>query len=406
MAAPMAHLPPGVPPPLIPSMDPERFVSVGLANNFNGRPVSLFLLPRKSEKGKKAGTYGLSVELNIQADDTTLGPNHDGMVTEYMNADTLAQWVPSRVDPVWNGSTYIYTPAGSNNGQPATLDDYLALSLGRTPDGRIIGFPTGEIDPVTQQPKTAVLPPEDWKGYFPIPGKMCSRTELMRGTKWQQFLKEVAKTGYRERAPHINWWDFRKFLLGSYFTWVRVPFEFSGGQAPVMDDGEKRIETLCPTMLLDLGPVAGTSISVAVPAGVPVSAPLAPAPLPVVAPAAPVAPVAAPVQVTQPASMASLADLTQAVAASPLGGKDPAIVSAAANAILTALVAQWVAAGSNPNSPVNKTAAGTAVYEGLNRQGLDSGLGLRFVNDNEWMEGDERTFSYDAAKGLLLPLNA
>lgn len=389
-----AGAPPGAPPPVIPSFDPDQAVSVGRANNFNGRVLSLLAVPwlvEKDIKGRgKIKLYELSAELKILADDHSL--SQDGIVTEYLKMDQLSQFVPSRVDPVWNPQTgqWVYTPAGTVGGQPATLETYLALANGQN------GFPSAEIDPGTGQPKWAQVAPDDWKGFFVIPGPACARTGLMKGTKFQHFTSELKRLGYHTMAPHINWADFRQFLVGVYGTWVRLPFVFTGGQVPAGSD--KSIETLCLTQVLDLGPVSG--------AGGPQAAQAAQAVAQAVSVAVPVAPVAsapmpapAPAPVPVPATSAPAA-----VAASPLGGKDPALVSQAANNILTALVAQWVAAGSNPVTAVTKTLAGTAVYEGLNAQGLDGGLGLRFINDNEWMEGDERGFAYDASKGMLLPL--
>lgn len=403
MPAGFAGLPPGAPPPAIISFDPDQAVSVGRANNFNGRVLSILATPwlvEKDVKGKgKIKLYELAAELTILADDHSLGK--DGIVTEMMKMDQLSQFVPSRVDPVWNPQTqqWVYTPAGSAGGQPVTLETYLALANGQT------GWESAEIDATTGLKKWAQLPPDDWKGYFVIPGPACSRTGLMKGTKFQHFTTELKRLGYHTMAPHINWADFRQFLVGVYGTWVRLPFVFTGGQTPqgMGGAGGREIETLCLTQVLDLGPISGAGSPqpqalVALDPGATKYYTPGPAIQPQPAPAAAATtPSPAPAPVAQPEP--------QTVATSPLGGKDPAIVSAAANEILTNLVTQWVAGGSNLAAAVNKTLAGTAVYEGLNQRGLDAGLGLRFVNDPEWMEGDERGFAYDASRGMLLPLS-
>jgi hypothetical protein len=388
----------GVPPPNIPSNHPDQFVSVGLANNFNGRVQSLAYLARKIEAGKQAkektakeGIYELAVELSILADDRSLGK--DGIVTDYIKADVLTQWVPSRTDPVWvsvpgegqYGGHWQYTPAGTIQGMPATLDMYELLALGKS------GFPTPDnaIDPATGQPKTAVLPPDDWKGWFLIPGKNNSREGLMKGTKWNHFTTELERTGYRTMAPQINWGDFRQFLIGVYGTWVRMEFTFSGGSAPPQMPGQqgnaRKIETLCLAKILDLGPISG--------AGGPITL-STPAPAPAVAPVV-TAPVAA-VQVPAPTPATP--------AASPLGGKDPAVVSAAMDKMLGGLVAAKVASGAGG---ATQQEAATLVYNELTSQGLDAALGLRWMNevaDDGWMLGDERPFAYDQVAAKLLPL--
>lgn len=394
-------VPPGVPPPNIPSNHPDQFVSVGLANNFNGRALSLYYLARKIEAGKNAkeksakeGIYELAVEINIQADDESLG--HNGIVTEYIKADVLTQWVPSRVDPVWvsvpgegqyNGH-WQYTPAGTIGGVQATLDMYELLALGKS------GFPVfgqggqPELNPDGTS-KTAVLPPDDWKGWFVIPGKNNSRQGLMKGTKWNHFTSELERVGYRSKAPHINWGDFRQFLVGVYGTWTRMEFTFSGGAAPPRMPGQQgKIETLCLSSILDLGPISGNGGPVAV-AAPPV--PAAALTMQVPAPAAAVAPAA---QAPAPAASAS-----------PLGGKDPALVSAAMDKMLAALVAAKVAVGQ-PGATQQEAA--TLVYNELGTQGLDQALGLRWMNDVQdggWMVADERQFAYDQKTGMLLPLS-
>lgn len=388
------NVPAGVPPPMMASSNPDRMVQAGLANNFNGRVASLWLLPRKVQSGKKKGVYELFCELNIQADDSGLG--HDGIVTEYFKVDQLSQWVPSRVDPVWNGTAWVYTPAGSVAGQPATLETYMALHGGN-------GFPSGKFD-AQGRAETSVLPPDDWRGWYAIPGAQNSRQDFMKGTKWEAFTKALRTLGYDKAAPHVNWGDFRQLLVGVYGKWLRMPFEFSGGVAPVDEGGDgqqKKPETLCMVELLDLGPISGVAGRSMV-AGGGLAAPAAV----VVAPAT-VAPAPAPVFDAQSmiaaASIGALPGQAGPVAATPAGGltakNDPRAVSDATNAILTAAVAQKPAG-------ILKSEGGSLVYEGVNNLGLDGALALRWLNDNEWMEDDERTFGYDAAKGLIVPLPA
>lgn len=361
MPAPAAPTgaPPGIPPPRLASSNPDTMVSTGLASNFNGRVHSLFLLPRKVTAGKKVNTYGLYCELNILADDTSLGK--DGLVTEYMNVSSLNQWVPSAVDPVWNPARndYDYIPAGNG----ATLDLYMALHEGKA------GFP------VPGSTETAILPPADWKGFFAIPGKQNSMTGFGKGTKYEQFTQALKTLKYHERAPHINWDDFRQFLLGVYGHWTRIPFEFKGGQPPPdagADQKQRTIDTLCMTEILDLGPISGNGaggarVQVAVPA-----MPAAAAPVSAPAAAAPTTPAAA--------------------------RRDPAAIAAAINEILTALVAQAGATG------VSKNDIGAAVFEQVNARGLDGASALMLINDASWLEGDDRTFGYRAVDGRLLPL--
>lgn len=375
-AAPMTSvaIPPGAPPPRIAMSNPDQMVNVGLANNFNGRVLSMSLLPRKQSKGKKKDTYTLAVEITIQADDTSIGK--DGLVIEYLNVCGLNQWVPSRTDPQWNGAQWIYTPAGG------TLDQYLALHQGTTgwPD------PTGKMKPDGSGPELAVLPPDDWRGFFAIPGAQNSQDEFPKGGKWEQFNVELNKAGYRTKAPHINTGDFRQFLVGVYGHWVRLPFEFKGSAAP--DDAQKT-DTLCLAEILDLGPISGKTNPTPGTATVTVQA--APAAMMSAAPAS-----AVPAQV--PAAVAAaVAAPASPVPPSPLGRNDPAAISQATNEIITGM------ALAKPTG-VTKQEAGVSVFEGVNARNLDGATALRFLNDNDWMEDDERTFGYDASKGLILPL--
>lgn len=352
-------IPPGAPPPRIASARPSEMVSTGLANNFNGRVVSGWFLPRKYKTGKKANTYSLFYELNIQADDDTLG--RGGIVTEYYKISGLNQWVPSRTEPVWDGQRWVYTPAGGD------LSLYMKLHTGEA------GFPVANGQPG----ETAMLPPDDWRGFFATPGAQNSTDNFPKGTKYEQLLLELEKAGYAAKAPHINWGDTRQFLVGVYGTWVRLPYEFKGGAAP--DDAQKT-DTLCLAQILDLGPISGSGTMVAG-AGGPAEA--------------------VPAQVSIPAAVATTpvpAPAAAVASASPLGRNDPRAISDATNEILTALAAQKGAAG------LAKQDAGVAVFEGVNNRNLDGATALRFLNDNEWMEADERTFGYDASRGLVLPL--
>lgn len=376
------NVPAGVPPPMMASSNPDRMVQAGLANNFNGRVASLWLLPRKVQSGKKKGVYELFCELNIQADDSGLG--HDGIVTEYFKVDQLSQWVPSRVDPVWNGTAWVYTPAGSVAGQPATLETYMALHGGN-------GFPSGKFD-AQGRAETSVLPPDDWRGWYAIPGAQNSRQDFMKGTKWEAFTKALRTLSYDKAAPHVNWGDFRQLLVGVYGKWLRMPFEFSGGVAPVdegVDGQQRKPETLCMVELLDLGPISGVAGRSMV-AGGGLSAPAA-----VVTPA-PAAPAPAPATVLS----ASVAAPIVAPVAAPGGPgltarNDPRAVSDATNAILTQLAA------SKGHLGATKAEAGAVVFEGVNNMGLDGALALRWLNDPDWMEDDERTFWYVPSKGKL-----
>jgi hypothetical protein len=352
-------------------------VSTALAQNFNGRVVSIWFLPRKVQKGKRAGAYEMFAEVNIQADDHTLGK--DGIVTEYYKAALLSQWVPSRTDPVWDGQRWVYTPAGTIQGQPVGLDTYLAL---HTADVSKTGFPTatGKVNP-DGTPETAVMPPDDWRGWFAIPGAQNSSDGLPKNTKWGQFTAKLKETGYAAKAPHINWGDMREFLIGVYGYWIRVPFEFTGGQAPE-GSGDQKIDTLVLGQILDLGPISGVGGPTTPPAPAAIASP---------APALQ----AAPATTAPPMQMAMPTTVTVSAGGS---GSDP--ISDATNEILTALVAQRGAAG------LTKAEAGQAVYDGVNSRNLEGARALLLVNDPAWMEGDARTFGYDAARGLLVPLPA
>ncbi len=369
------NVPPGVAPPRIASADHE-FANTGLANKFNGRVESIWLLPRMYKKGAKAFQYQCFVELNIRADDTTLG--RDGLVTEYYKAAGLNQWVPCRdIHMTPAGDGWVYVPAGSVNGQPATLEIYQLLSEGKT------GFPTGKTNP-DGTAELAVLPPDDWRGWFAIPGLQNSTDNWPRGTKWAQFKDELNNVKYKERAPHIQWGDFRQFLVGVYAHWVRMPFVFSGGSAPA--DAEKT-DTLCIAEILDLGPISGRGQTVQVQVAAPVAAMPAPAPAPIAmqAPVA-MAPMPAPAPVAAPASAAAA------------NRSDPAAIDSATNAIITQLVTAKGPTG------VTKAELGNPVFQGVNAQGLDGARALLLVNDPDWMEGDARTFAYDRVKGLAVPL--
>lgn len=374
--------PPGAPPPRRPSGNPEKDVGGGLANNFMGRVHLLAFLPRKISAGKKTGCHELFVELVIQADDHSLGK--DGVVIEYMKADQLNQWVPSNSDPVWDGANYIYTPAGG-----VGLDVYQLLHEGRTgwpeigPDGQ----PKYEGVNPDGSPKAvmSVLPPDSFRGYTVIPGPQNSRDEFLKGTKWQQFRKELKRIGYDTKAPHINWYDMRYFLVGVYGRWVRVPFKFEGG-APPEDFGKAdgqggqqrgELTTLCLDEIFDLGPISGKTApgaTIAVPAGVPagVPAPSMAQTLPAAMASAPTAPA------PTPAGAGTLGDLEAAV--------DQIIREAAAAKGATGLL---------------KSEAGVLVHATINAQGKDGAKAFLLVNDNEWLGGDARSFFYIPAKGLI-----
>lgn len=409
MPAMSMALPPGAPPPMI-GNSAEEFVSTGLANNFLGRVVGLWYVPRKypiqegkgrgAREGKKEA-YSLTALLQIQADDHSLG--QDGLVSEAMRMDDLSQWVPSRTDPQWNGQQWVYTPAGSIQGTPATLDNYMMLHNGA-------GFPTGktlldkEGRPVLDAngqpvPETMLIAPEDWWGWFAVPGLANNRARFKDGTKWAHFKGELIKLGYQQKAPHVNWSDFRQLLVGVYGKWVRVPFEFKGGgTAPKMADGQT-LDTLCLTEILDLGPISGTQGPQAMPA-VAVSAQAFAAPAAVATNQAQAQMFAQPTA-PAPLAVAAVPTPTQPVqqVAPSATRNDPAAISAAANEILTLAAQQKGVAG------LSKEEAGKLVFEGVNARGLDGATALRLLNDQDyeagWMVGAEREFWYIPAKGKL-----
>lgn len=357
-------IPAGAPPPRLGGSDPDKMVNTGFANHFNGRIESIWALPRKQQKGKKANTYTGFMELNIRADDTSLGQS--GLVTEYYGAFSLNQWVPSR-SVEWDAARnmWVYTPAGGD------LDAYMQLHTGAA------GFP------VPDKPgETAVLPPHDWRGWFVIPGKQNSQEDLGRGTKWHHFTTELKKTKYHELAPHINHHDYRQFLIGVYANFVRMPFVFQGGTPP--DSGgaesETKIETLCVNQILDLGPMSSPrTVQVAVPGTF--QAQVAPTPSPAPVPAPGIAQ-PAPVPGPAPAAPGSLSS-------------DPAAIEAATNEILTRLAVERGAAG------ISRADAGTVVFNELNQGGLQGALGLMKCNDKTWLAGDDRTFYFIPAKDQI-----
>lgn len=370
-----AGLPPGAPPPRLATANPDMFLNTGLASNFNGRVVSCWLLPRKYKTGKKENTYSLSFEITIQADDHSLGNN--GLVTEYLKVDNLSHWVPSRVDPQWDaaGQKWIYTPAGGD------INLYMKLHAGEA------GFPTPTPG------ETALLPPDEWRGWYAVPGAQNSRDGFMKQTKFEQFTTQLKVAGYHTKAPHINWGDMRQFLVGVYGYWVRLPYEFKGGNPP---EGAQKQDTLCLAEILDLGPISGAGGPVAAPVSamtIPAPATFTPTPSPAPAPvlSMPAGPPPGVVTgATIPAPMAPPAGLG--------GADDPLAISHATNEILTQLVA------GKPEG-VNKAAAGTAVFEGVNARGLQGAKALLLLNDPVWIVDDLRTFGYVPERGQLVPLS-
>jgi hypothetical protein len=367
-------IPPGAPPPRLGASHPDQLTGGGLANNFNGRVVSIWLLPRKYKTGKKANTYSGFAEITIKADDDSLGDH--GLVREYYNVTALNQWVPSRVEPVWNGQTWVYTPAGGDLGL------YMKLHTGEA------GFPV----PNGQPGETAIMPPDDWRGFFWIPGAQNADDKLRaKGTKWDQFITQLKLAGYYAKAPHVSTNDMRQFLIGVYGHWVRLDYEFTGGQAPAMEPGQNKPQTLCLAEILDLGPISG--------AGGPVAAG-AQAVQAMQAAVSPAALQTATIQAPQQVVAAPIA-APNAQAPAPAGAvarDDPAAISAASNEILTTLVAARGVAG------VLKGEAGQPLYDQLNTRGLNGARGLLLLNDIGWMEGDDRTFGYVAASGMMVPL--
>lgn len=395
MPTPGFSIPPGAPPPMFASANSDQAVSAGLANNFNGRVESVWFLPRKlgdKVQEKKKNTYELFAEVNIRTDDATLG--RDGIVTEYYKVDSLNQWVPSRTDPVWDGQRWVYTPAGNfSDGQgnvfPATLEHYMSLHLGQS------GFP---VPGDASGKETAVLPPESWKGWYMVPGLQNSRHGHMKGTKYDQFLEALKKTGYYQKAPHIQSFDMRQFLVGVYGFWVRIPYEWRGGQKPA---DAKDSDFLVMADILDLGPISGASgpvtsasVQVAVPAAVVAPVAPAPAPAPVVQPVVQ-APISAPGPAQSPANMTpQMMEATRPAAATAPSNDIPAI-EAALNESLTRQAQAAGAAG------VPILSALTVAYEELNGKGLNGAQALVYSKNHEWLGGDDRTFFYLESKGMI-----
>lgn len=402
-------IPPGAPPPKLGSVE-AAFEQTGMADKFNGRVESCWYCLRKYKTGKKAETYRLFFEINIRADDRTLGV--DGLVTEYLGVDDLRQWVPSRTDPIWNGTQWVYTPAGSISGQPVTLD--MAIPVNGQPmniwaalaEG-LSGFPSGKLKADGVTADTAMMAPDDWKGWYAIPGISNSHDNFAAQTKFEHFKKELEKTGYKARAPHINWADMRQFLVGVYGFWVRLPYSFKGegegaagigggqpGGGQPDGQGRKPIDPLCLGQIIDLGPISGAgpgpspavaAQSLSMPAPTPVPAP---APVPAAVPVP-----AQPVQMAMPGT--PVAQVAPMPATTPASATPDAIAQAQAltNQILTEMVA------SNPGG-LTKQQVGDIVFQ---RAGM---YGLGCLNDANWMVGDDRTFAFNPEKGLILPLPA
>lgn len=390
-------IPPGAPPPKLASAGAE-FEQTGLADKFNGRCESLWYCLRKYKTGKKAESYSLFVELNIRADDPSLGTN--GLVSEYFRADDLRQWVPSRTDPQWNGQQWVYTPAGSINGQPVSMDVFRALADG------LSGFPSGKFKADGVTPETAVTAPDDWKGWYAVPGPDNTHDNFAKNTKWDHFKKELEKTGYRQRAPHINWADLRQLLVGVYGFWVRLPYVFGDGTQQMdqqQGQGERKpIDPLCLGQVLDLGPISGAGgpvaagvSAMAVPAAQSLTmAPAAAAAVQYRDPASP-PPAPAPVQMDMPTAPAPASVPAAQVAPMPASATPDAkaLAEAITNQVLTELAQARGAAG------ISKADAGNAVFE---KAGAN---GLLFLNSADWMVGDDRTFGYVPEKGLIVPLS-
>jgi hypothetical protein len=390
-------VPPGVPPPMFAVANSDQAVSAGLANNFNGRVESVWFLPRKlgdKVKQEKRNTYELFAEVNIRADDATLG--RDGIITEYYKVDSLNQWVPSRTDPQWDPQSqrWVYAPAGNfsdaqGNVFPATFEHYMALHLGQS------GFP---VPGDATGKETAVLPPESWKGWYMVPGIQNSRHGHMKGTKWDQLLDAVKKTGYYQKAPHIQAFDMRQFLVGVYGFWVRIPYEWRGGSKPA---DAKDSDFLALAEILDLGPISGASgpVQVQVPASMPQVAAMpaqAPAPAPMAA-----APSPAPAPVVSSANMTpqQTGAAGQAPVAPTPAAATPSKEMAAIGAAVNEILAQQAQAAGAAGMPV--LSAGSAVFEGLNARGLNGAQGLLVMQDKAWLGGDDRTFFYVEHKGMI-----
>lgn len=374
-------IPPGAPPPKLASAGAD-FEQTGLADKFNGRCESMWYVLRKYKTGKKAESYSLFVELNIRADDPALGTN--GLVTEVFRAADLRQWVPSRTDPMWNGSQWVYTPAGTINGQPVSMDVFRALADG------LSGFPSGKFKADGVTPETAMTAPDDWKGWYAVPGPDNTQDNFPKNTKWDHFKKELEKTGYKAQAPHINWGDLRQLLVGVYGFWVRLPYSFGDGQQMQEtgggDGGRKPIDPLCLGQILDLGPISGAG-GVVVPAQQSLSGMGGMAP--VTAPVQVAAPAAAPTPAIQPAPAPVAAVVPVPASATPDAKAQAELVT---NQVLTELAQQRGPAG------ISKAEAGTVVFE---KAGAN---GLLYLNSADWMVGDDRTFGYVPEKGLIVPL--
>lgn len=342
----------GVPPPRFGVNVAEELVVTGLANNFIGKVVSLSYLPRKQQKGAKANTYTLFVELVIQSEDQSVGKN--GIVVEYYGCGNLNQWVPSSTEPVWDGNNWTYAPSGG------TVDDYMQLHLGES-GFEVEGSP-GEL---------AVMPPDNFRGHYVIPGKQNSQTNLPKGTKWSRMLDELTTLGYTPtKFPGVAFHDFRSFLIGTVAMWVRLPFEFKGGGKPLeMEPGQRGPEVLLPTEVYTWGTGGAPGVAAVAP-------PTTPAPA--------VRPATAPAQAP-----------TTAPAAAPAAG-----LEATVNEILTGYAVNAGEAGISKNDISN------TLFKELQARGLGAAAarGLVLLNNSDWMIGDERTFAYDAAAGMLYPL--
>lgn len=394
------NVPLGAPPPKFGSIE-AAFEQTGMADKFNGRVESCWYCLRKYKTGKKAETYRLFFELNIRADDSSLGS--DGLVTEYLGVDDLRQWVPSRTDPVWNEAQrqWVYTPAGSINGQLVTLDMTIPvngqlMNIWAALAEGLSGFPSGKLKADGVTPDTAMMAPDEWKGWYAVPGISNSHDNFAAQTKFEHFKKELEKTGYKARAPHVNWNDLRQFLVGVYGFWVRLPYSFKGDDGAGFQpdaQGRKPIDPLCLGQIIDLGPISGAGPGPV--AGVaPVAAQSLSMPTPTQEPLPPMSPAFAaavagapvlPAQMTMPGT----GTLPPPSSASP---DAKAQAEALTNQILTQMAAQ------NP-AGLTKKDVGDIVFQQAGMHGLGA------LNDAAWMVGDDRTFAFDPSRGLILPLN-
>lgn len=381
-------IPPGAPLPKMGNTGAD-FEATGMADKFNGRCESVWACLRKYKSGKKAESYSLFARVNIRADDPSLGTN--GLVSEFYRIDDLRQWVPSRIDPRYDEQTrqWVYTPAGSINGQPVSMDVFRALADGTS------GFPSGKFKADGVTPDTAIEAPEDWSGWYIVPGPDNTHDNFAKGTKWEHFKLELEKTGYRARAPHINWADFRYFLVGVYGFWVRLPYSFKGDDGAGFQpdaQGRKPIDPLCLGQIIDLGPISGAGPGPV--AGVaPVAAQSLSMPTPTQEPLPPMSPAFAaavagapvlPAQMTMPGT----GTLPPPSSASP---DAKAQAEALTNQILTQMAAQ------NP-AGLTKKDVGDIVFQQAGMHGLGA------LNSADWMIADERTFAYNPERGLILPL--